>query len=110
MSIPGHLLAVVSTCLYFSGLIYFKMAATGMPPLRGYQPWRLARELLGDRTWIAGAALLGVGAYVQVVTLSRLSVCQAQRQIALQRSRLVIVGLVATATAKTCLFIMATSL
>ncbi|MFA1549808.1 hypothetical protein [Actinomadura chokoriensis] len=73
-----HALAVLSTGIYFSGLTYFKLAAPQMVPLRGDRPWRLVRELLGNRTWLAGATVIGVGATVQATALTGLSLHQAQ--------------------------------
>ncbi|NKZ02835.1 hypothetical protein [Actinomadura latina] len=73
-----HALAALSTGIYFSGLTYFKLAAAEMRPLRGDRPLLLTRELLGSRTWLAGASVLGVGAAVQVAALTRLSLFQAQ--------------------------------
>ncbi|WP_433479235.1 hypothetical protein ACQPZP_20695 [Spirillospora sp. CA-142024] len=76
---PGfQALAALSTGIYFSGLTYFKLTAADMPPLRGSRPWHLVRELLGNRMWVAGSVFIAVGAAVQTVALTRLSLFQAQ--------------------------------
>ena len=77
MSTQHAMLAFLSTGIYFSGLTYFKMAATGMRPLQGSRPLHLTWTLLTSRTWITGAIVLGVGAAVQVAALSGLSLFEA---------------------------------
>ncbi|OLT12317.1 hypothetical protein BJF79_22685 [Actinomadura sp. CNU-125] len=72
------MLALLSTGLYFGGLAYFKLAADGMPPLRGDRPHRLAAALLGSRLWATGAVVLGGGATVQVAALTGLTPVEAQ--------------------------------
>src|SRR5688500_17266632 len=78
MSLHFQSLAVLSTGLYFTGQVYFKIAATDMPTLAGDRPWQLARVLLSHRTWCAGAAIIAVGACVQTVSLTRLSLVEAE--------------------------------
>ncbi|MFA1540577.1 hypothetical protein [Actinomadura monticuli] len=73
-----HALAVLSTGIYFSGLTYFKLAAPHMARLHGDRPLLLTRELLRNRTWLAGACVIGVGALVQATALTGLSLHQAQ--------------------------------
>ncbi|WP_030144832.1 hypothetical protein [Spirillospora albida] len=77
---PTHYqaLAVLSTGIYFAGLAHFKMAAAGMPVLRGHRPLRLAGSLLRSPRWLTGAAVLAVGATVQVAALTGLTVAEAQ--------------------------------
>ncbi|WP_243716041.1 hypothetical protein [Actinomadura darangshiensis] len=77
---PQHFqaLALLSTTVYFAGLVYLKLAATAMPPLSGRRPWRLTRALLRSRVWLAGAAIVAVGAGVQAAALTRLTLLQAQ--------------------------------
>ncbi|SEG08509.1 hypothetical protein SAMN04489712_103157 [Thermomonospora echinospora] len=95
MPTAGHLLAILSTCLYFSGLVYFKVSTAHMPALGGLRPRQLARELAGDRTWTAGAALVGTGACVQAAALARLSICQAQPMFLAGLVALVLLAVVA---------------
>ncbi|MEU5881163.1 hypothetical protein [Spirillospora sp. NPDC047279] len=78
MSLQFQAIAVLSTATYFAGQVYFKLATAEMPALAGNRPWQLARTLLGNRTWIAGAGVLAVGAGVQTVALTGLSPLQAQ--------------------------------
>jgi hypothetical protein len=77
---PQHFqaLAVLSTTVYFAGLVYLKLAATAMPPLSGRRPWHLTRTLLTSRIWAAGAAIVAVGAGVQTAALTEISLVQAQ--------------------------------
>ncbi|WP_243713278.1 hypothetical protein [Actinomadura sp. 6K520] len=77
MSVHYQLLAFLSTGVYFAGLAFFKLAAAGMGPLRGSRPRHLARTLLTSRTWVAGAAVLGVGAALQVAALTGLPLFEA---------------------------------
>ncbi|MER6816821.1 hypothetical protein ABT299_46835 [Spirillospora sp. NPDC000708] len=71
-------LAVLSTGIYFTGLTLLKIAASGMPPLAGDRPVHLARTLLTDRTWLAGATVVAVGACVQAASLTGLTLVRAQ--------------------------------
>ncbi|MBO2439049.1 hypothetical protein J4557_16135 [Actinomadura nitritigenes] len=71
-------LAVLSTGIYFTGLTFLKIAASGMPPLAGDRPVHLARTLLTDRTWLAGGTVVAVGACVQAASLTGLTLVAAQ--------------------------------
>lgn len=78
MSTPYQALALLSTGIYFTGLAHAKLAAADMRVLRGHRPLQLAGALLSDPRWLTGAAVLAVGATLQVVALTGLGVADAQ--------------------------------
>ncbi|MBO2453877.1 hypothetical protein J4573_42775 [Actinomadura barringtoniae] len=90
---PMLAIAVLSTGIYFAGLVYFKLAAERMHPLAGNHPWQLAAQLLQDRVWLVGASFLLVGACVQAAALTGLSVVSAQPMFLAGLGMLLILGL-----------------
>lgn len=78
MTGSGVAAALLANLLCCSGFLLEKRALTGLPPLRGSEPVRALRLLLGSPLWIAGCAVLCLGFAAQLLAYRTLPIAAAQ--------------------------------
>lgn len=74
----GAAAAFLANVLYAAGFALEKQALGRLPQVRGSEPLRMLRQLLGSRRWLTGCALLGFGFIAQLVTYRALPITAAQ--------------------------------
>jgi drug/metabolite transporter (DMT)-like permease len=76
--VRGAILALMATLIYYLGFIVFRVAAGGMPELRGTQPLRLIRHTYTNWLWLSGVVIVLAGVATQVKALTMLPLSLAQ--------------------------------
>ncbi|GAA2731602.1 DMT family transporter [Actinocorallia aurantiaca] len=70
--------ALLGTSVYYVAFLFFRQAASRMPPLRGSRPFHAAWNMLTDGVWFTGGILLFIGLAYEVIAFSSLPLGVAQ--------------------------------
>ncbi|MEO3788372.1 DMT family transporter [Actinocorallia sp. B10E7] len=70
--------ALLGTSVYYVAFLFFRQAASRMPPLRGSRLFHTAWHMLTDWVWFTGGILLFIGLAYEVIAFSALPLGVAQ--------------------------------